>query len=474
MKLFDLETAIKYSSKFSFDTRTINKGSIFIALNGKEQKIDGHNFVIDAINKGADYCIVKQGFKLEDEAINKNLLYCSGEYVLDYITQIASQKIEYLKQQNANIVTITGSVGKTTTKNLIKFICDKLYGNNFCYATLGNYNNFIGLPFTILQAPVDAKLLALEIGMDKFGEIDHLASIAKPHIAIITQIGESHLQNFKNKKEIAIAKGECIKHANALILNNSIKFLSVLKNICKQFNKNIIFTKLKIRSLKIDSLGQTSFYLAKSMFDKNKINIKILKPLTKDYLQNLLLAVETITNLYLKDLKKIETIDFNEFFNSGDLKGRGMWSKLVVNGHTSTLIDESYNASPKSMKNSIKTLSYLKKANKAIIIGDMLELGNDELKMHEELAFFIKKAKPKIVICIGVRMKALFNKIKYQKTFISQHFSGIDKFISQDEDLERLKQFISEAKIDFVLVKSSNGTKLSKIIDIFRNSPQKS
>jgi UDP-N-acetylmuramoyl-tripeptide--D-alanyl-D-alanine ligase len=308
--------------------------------------------------------------------------------------------------------------------------------------------------------------LVLEIGMDKAGEIDHLAQIINPDVAVITQIGQTHLQNFKNTQEIALAKAECIKHSSKIIFNKDINCLSVLNKECLKNLKKPTYPQISICNYKTYA-NITNFKLNKSFFDRffltnNKVEIK--KPLTLKYLKNILLVYQVLIESGLDiDIKLFCLIDFDNFFCGSDLSGRGSWIKIKPASSEIYLIDESYNASPTSMSNAIQTLELIK-SRKAIVIGDMLELGSNEIQLHKNLLEHILRCKPNLIVCVGGLMRHLYEELLNVNLGIKiKHFTSVED-INKNELLSDLQQL----KIEYLLVKSSNSTGLKYLVEFLK------
>jgi len=371
----------------------------------------------------------------------------------------------YYKNHGTKVLAITGSVGKTTTKNFAKFCLEKLGVS--CYATHGNYNNHIGLPYTILQSPIEAQFVVLEMGMDKPLEIKHLTHIAHPHIAIITAIGESHLQNFSSTKQIAFAKGECIELTPLTIVPQNISHLSTLKQIAAEHKNKIRHPSFRLAKYNVAE-QKTMFNIKCGIF--TIASIALSRPITEQYLQNLLLVLQALKILGIKINKQFfAKINFDEFFNGTHLKGRGQWVKGFAQNYELTIIDESYNASPTSMKNALKNLQLLQNNSCGVILGDMLELGPEEIKMHEDLAEHILKTTPNFVALVGDRMLHLHKKLAKTMSNNLFYFANHQQLL-EPQNISAINEHLNKNNIKFLLIKSSNSTKLTKIVEYFTAS----
>ncbi len=201
----------------------MKKGNLFLTIKGKNN--DGSKFISKALKRGASYIVSSKKFKKP----KKKIIYVKNE--ITFLNNFASKKRTYT---NAKILGITGSAGKTSLKNLVKNLLEN-YGKTFCSPK--SYNNHFGVPLSLSQLSTNHKFGIFEIGMSKAGEINFLSNLVKPHIGIITNIGEAHIENFKNLKGIANAKGELIDniHKNGtIILNRDDKYFGYLEKKAKK------------------------------------------------------------------------------------------------------------------------------------------------------------------------------------------------------------------------------------------------
>jgi UDP-N-acetylmuramoyl-tripeptide--D-alanyl-D-alanine ligase len=424
--------ALKIDSKFetlriNTDSRKIEKGDIFVALKG--ENFDGNKFAEEALKKGAIACIVDDT-NLKNE---KFILVADGLKAL--------QKIGKYRRRNSKtkFVAITGSVGKTSTKEMIHAILASKYKS---YKTEGNFNNHIGLPLTLANMPDDIEYAVIEMGMNHAGEIAELVRIGNPDIAAITWVGESHIENLGSRKNIAYAKAEIFEwltQNGSAVIPADNDFYELLQEVAEKNAVNNIFAfGNKVNSVNQKANGCEAFIGEENIFIKNSI-------LENHILNNILLAI-TVANICgispsdsVKALEKLEAV-----------KGRGKKIKLK-NGVT--LIDDSYNASPTSMKLALDKLGKEKAKRKIAALGIMKELGEFSKKYHEELAEHI--AGIDTVLTCGKDMKFLHDKIKNNPS--NKHF----------EDINALQNYIdSELKPDdLILLKGSHGSNIYKIAE---------
>ena len=347
---------------------------------------------------------------------------------------------------NAKILGITGSAGKTSLKNLVKNLLEN-YGKTFCSPK--SYNNHFGVPLSLSQLRTNHKFGIFEIGMSKAGEIKFLSNLIKPHIGIITNIGEAHIENFKNLKGIANAKGELIDniHKNGtIILNRDDKYFEHLEKRAKQKN-------LKVITFGLSKKSDVYPFEIITMNNKKKLKVKVFN---QNYfveignlnIHNVLasLAILKLLNLninqILKNYKKYEATP-----------GRGKIYKIFRYQKFFKLIDESYNANPLSVKTAIQNFNAIKKQNfkKYLLLGDMLELGKQSEVLHRNLSKVINKSDIDKVFVKG--SKSL---ITYK--YISKNKRG--NIFQQDEDIDfTLNDIISNN--DYLMIKGSNATGLN-------------
>ena len=309
---------------------------------------------------------------------------------------------------------ITGSVGKTTLKNLISFSLEN-YGKT--YHSPYSYNNKFGVPLSVSNLKRDINYGVFEIGMDKKGEIDSLSKIVKPDLGIINNISSAHFKNFNTLKDIAKAKSEIINNivrGGDIILNKDSNFFNFLFNKAKKNGLNIVSFSHKKKS-DVSLLGYKKLkrnYRLKIKV-KNKTFYFDTKYITESFLSNILACISVlyVLNLNLKKMKK-------KFIYFTIPEGRGDLHLIKRYNKNFKLIDESYNANPLSMVSAIKNMSYYKinKRNKKLVfLGDMLELGKKSKKYHRELSDIINKSDINKAFVYGKYIKETFNYLQSSK-----------------------------------------------------------
>ena len=419
----------------SIDTRNIKKGNLFLAIKGK--KNHGNIFVHEAFKRGAACAVLSSISKTKSKRIMKT------NNPIKFLRFFAKLKRE---NSSSKIVAITGSAGKTSLKNLLK---DLLQNFGKTHYSPKSFNNHLGVPISLSNLSFNDKFGIFEVGMSKSGEIQKLTKLIKPQIGVITNIGEAHLENFKNVNGIAKAKSEImegIKTGGTIILNRDDKFY------------NYLSLKAKLLKLKIVSFGihkKADVRLKKIVKKRNNLVIKIqihsqiIDVEIKDLnIYNVLSSIAVLKELKI-NIHKIK----NKYKNFDLPEGRG--KKYLISRYKKKfkLIDESYNANPLSVKNAIIRLGSIKKnkLKKYLILGDMLELGPKSKKYHKELSKVINNSDIDKVM------------IKGKKTIFTYKHLNRDKrgnIIQNDEDLDLvLSNMISNN--DYLMIKGSNATGLN-------------
>ena len=429
------EINIKKFNGLSIDSRLVKKNDLFITIKGK--KNDGNKYVPHALKKGAKLIISSK----KNKKYNKKIIKVDNE--INFLQKFAYKKRD---RTNSKIIAITGSAGKTSLKSLLRELLQN-FGDTLCSPK--SYNNHLGVPLSLSQLSVDHKYGIFEVGMSKSGEINKLSKLIRPHIAIITNIGEAHIENFKNLRGIAKAKGEIIENIEkngTIILNRDDKYFRFLEK------------KAKLKNLKILSFGlnkKSDVYPISVLKRKghNLLNIKVknsnVRLKTKNInIYNILASLTLIQELNL-DLKKLS----NCFKKVDPIEGRGKIHIISRYSKKFKLVDESYNANPLSVKTAIKNFNSIKKEKfkKYLILGDMLELGKKSKILHEGLSRVINNSDIDKVFVKGDKTLDTFKKIH-------KHKRG--NIFQQDEDIDfTLNNIISNN--DYLMIKGSNATGLN-------------
>ena len=446
-----------HSSGISIDSRTTNKGDLFVALKG--ENYNGHDFVTHAADAGAQAAMVEKNIQSSIPEI----------LVSDTLQSLEKMAITARKRSNARRIAITGSVGKTSTKHLISTL---LCAHQSCHASVGSFNNHIGVPLSLARMPAATDFGVFELGMNHAGEITNLSALVAPHIAIITCIAESHIGHFATLEDIARAKAEIfsgLEESGIVILNADDAFLPQLTDLAKAAGAQEIITVGK------------SAEATHRLIDIERINdgLKITASLGGDIITFNLGMTTTHsawTALFGLAVAEIEGLcrqtSIAALANIGDVPGRGrQHSATLSKGRRITVIDDSYNASPASMTAAICDLAAPQVANKQAankqaptkqaqsprriaILADMLELGEKSESLHLALAQPLRANPPDMLIAFGDGMKVLLDEVAT---------SSIETIACADADaaLERALELLRDG--DVVLIKGSNGMKAWQI-----------
>ena len=436
-----LKTKIKSAS---INSKEIKKNDIFFAIKGKNK--DGNLFIKQAFKRGASIAVVNRS--------SKNLREIKVKNTLKFLTKASSILRECAKSK---IIGITGSCGKTSLKELIGKTLKKI--SKVTYSPK-SFNNKFGVPLSLFNLNINDNFGIFEIGMDKKGEIDTLSKIIKPDIGIITNISYAHAKNFKNIKQIALAKSEIIKNIKddgAIVLNADDQFYN--------FHRKIAFKrKLKIYSFSIKKKNsyvrlisikrENKKYKAFISFGNQKTYFYTLSNFEND-IKNLLAAI-TVIGIF-KDINKL---DKNIFYNHKLLEGRGDISKIKVDKKNIFLIDESYNSNPLSLNSAIKNFDMIKvkKSKKHLILGDMLELGKHSKRLHSKICGSINKTSINYVNVIGRHITDTYHNINKDKKGIILK--------KNSEIINLIKNNINNN--DYLMIKGSNSTGLNKLTNALK------
>ena len=394
----------------STDSRTCSEKDVFIAIKG--ENFDGHVFVKDVIEKGCPLAIVNRLVDGVDS--NKQLVV---KDTLDAYGKIGAYNRSLFK---GKVIGLTGSSGKTTTKEEIKFLLS-LFGKT--YATKGNHNNFIGVPESLCNIDMSADFAIIEMGMSAKGEISRLTSYVKPDIAIVTNVYPMHIEFFDCFKDIAYAKSEIFESLTAdgiAIFNEDTNFADVIESKAKERTSNIV------------KFGKS--------FDKEIMFETALEG--EHYKYNAWCALSVVKALGL-DVKKAAA----EVKNFGALEGRGKHHNLHSQNGNYTLIDDSYSGQPEAMKLAIEALDKMKVlGRKIVVLGKMAELGSFSKENHIRIGQVIEKSNIDIVVGVCEEMKDMLSQVSDKKE--KYYFENKEKIA--DFLLNKLLQ-----KDDIVLIKGA-------------------
>lgn len=425
------------------DSRQVESGYLFVAIPG--EKVDGHKFIPDVFAKGAAAVLSEQ--QLEDPA---------GPYILVESTTKALRDLAeyYRKSLDIKVVGITGSVGKTSTKEMIASVLSEKYR---VLKTEGNYNNEIGLPLTIFKIRAEHEVAVLEMGISEFGEMHRLATMANPDICVITNIGLCHLENLKTRDGILKAKTESFAHLKKdgiAILNGDDDKLSTIRQVG---DKEPVFygmeekmeyredAKKSVYATGVENLGLYGMQ-ARIHTPEGERDVRIPIP-GEHNVYNALAATAVGLSLGLS-LDQI---------SSGILKAKTIGGRTnLLNTGSMTVIDDCYNANPVSMKASIDVLATAE-GRKIAVLGDMGELGENEKKLHYEVGEYLAKKEINVLFCAGELSEEIAKAAQKESKTCEVYY-----FKTRDALLEQLLPFLKKG--DTVLVKASHFMEYPKIV----------
>ncbi|EGF18786.1 UDP-N-acetylmuramoyl-tripeptide--D-alanyl-D-alanine ligase [Streptococcus sanguinis] len=420
-----------------FDSRLIEPGGLFVPLKGAR---DGHDFIATAFTQGA-------AATLSERPV------AEGAYILvdDVLTAFQRLAQYYLEKMQVDVLAVTGSNGKTTTKDMLAQLLATTYKT---YKTQGNYNNEIGLPYTVLHMPEDTEKLVLEMGQDHLGDIHLLSELAKPKTGIVTLVGEAHLEFFGSRTEIAQGKmqiADGLRKDGLLIVPADKIVNEFLPADCKLVrfgpDADIFLTRLEERK---DSLS----------FDCNFLEQKIDLPVTGKYN-----ATNAMIAAYAALQEGVSEADIAQAFSELELtRNRTEWKKA---GNGADILSDVYNANPTAMRLILETFSTIPAnpgGRKLAVLADMKELGADAKSMHGSM---ITSLNPEIVTDLflyGQDMEALYD---YAKEIYPP--GKVHYFIKNDEkdQFEQLTKAVREklTPADQILLKGSNSMNLAKLVE---------
>ena len=415
-------------NNISIDTRTIKKDDIFIPICFKEG--NGNEYIKDAVEKGASAVLVpkdyldKTNILNEILTINEDVCIVEIDSGLEVLKRLAKYKRDNYK---GKVIGITGSNGKTSTKELLHLIISSKYT---CFKSKKNYNNILGLCMMLLELK-DEEYAVFELGMNHLGEISEMSKILRPDIALITNIGSSHIGNLGSKENILKAKLEILDGFN----ENGILFINKEDEL--------------LNTIKYKNTYKFNTLVGRVLDDGIEINID------NKTIKLSLLGKHNILNISSAFyISSYLGISYDQFINSIKNYGNIRIKKVNING--CTIFDDSYNANYESMVNGIDYIDKLNK-NKILVLGDMLELGDEEITYHKDLGKYIRNSSIDKVYTYGNLSKHIGNTCGK----ISFHYEDIDLLV---------RDLISDIDSNTVIyIKGSNSMKLYRIIDKIEN-----
>ena len=444
----------------SIDTRTIQPGDLFVALTAAR---DGHDFVAQALDKGAGAALVSH--IPDDVRPDAPLLI-----VDDVQTALEALGRAARARTDARVVAITGSVGKTSTKEMI---AGMLADQGKTHASVASYNNHWGVPLTLARMPRDTKYAVIEIGMNHPGEIAPLAKMTQPHVAMITTVGTAHLENFPNEEGIAHEKAailDGLEPNGVAVLNADIAFASLLQDKARDVQARAIqFGRQAVDFALKDITLQGDITVVKATAGTDPLLFKLNTPGTH-FAMNALGALACVSALGADMALAAQSLG-----RWSPYKGRGVREIIqldtVDEDLTLTLIDDSYNANPDSMRAALDVLAAatprdktgrVSKGRRIAVLGDMKELGAAEVDMHAALASLGAMEQIDIVHTVGPLMAALHDALPDDKSGLHTDTAA--------QMAEKIRARLDSG--DVVLIKASLSTGLGVVVDAIRKMGQ--
>ncbi len=381
----DIYAIFQQYPAISIDSRKIEKNSLFFALKGEH--FNGNQFAEQALLAGASYAVIDD----KKYALNEKCLLV--EDVLQTLQNIARI---HRKQSNAKVIGITGSNGKTTTKELITRVLSRKY---HCIATVGNLNNHIGVPLTLLSAKASTQLMIIEMGANHLGEIKLLCDIAKPHFGLITNIGRAHLEGFGSYENVIRAKGELydfLRNTKGLVFYNEDDKL--LKRLSRDIQR-ISYGKSKDADCQATpGLMNENMQLVIHLKQDDTFH-KISSQLTGAYNFDNIMAAISAGKYWGVELEDI--IHIIEEYKPENMRSQ------IIETNRNTLFLDAYNANPSSMEQALRNFANIKKNSKIVILGEMAELGEYAKDEHHKIFKLTQQLKFNIAYFIGPHFMAL-------------------------------------------------------------------
>ncbi len=421
------------------DSRKITAGCIYLALKGP--RFNGNAFAAEALEKGADYVILDEADYMMDD---KCLLVSDG---LAFLQELAKH---HRRQFPIPVIAITGSNGKTTTKELLAEVMKTTYTIHY---TQGNFNNHIGVPLTLLKMPKDTEVAIIEMGANHQGEIADLCEIAEPTHGIITNIGRAHLEGFGGLEGVKKGKSELYVY---LAKNNGVAFINreepFLEALAEPVKHKIFYMKSedpnsKIRDIEI-KLNQIRPFLAAEFLSGPETRISVVSALVGKYNFGNLMTAVALGKYFKVPGEAIKTAieGYIPQNNRSELRKIG----------TNTFILDAYNANPTSTLAALENFSKIESNNKIVILGDMLELGDYSKSAHREIIDRLTDIPSKAIYLVGPNYQSAI--------FASDKVHGYP-------DVDSLKNELTNNhwKDSLVLLKGSRGIGLEKLLSVFQS-----
>lgn len=420
----------------STDSRKIEKGCLFVALCG--EKFDGHSFIDQVVEKGAAAVVISRDMECP----------CPSIRVADTRQALGDIARYYRRKFNIPLVAITGSVGKTTTKDIIASVLSQKYNT---LKTEGNFNNDIGVPLTLFRLCENIECAVIEMGMNHFNEISYLSSIAEPNIAVITNVGVSHIENLGSRDGILKAKceifGSMAEDSFKVLNGDDDKLITVkdkYKNIC-------YFSTEKKADIYADNIESKGVEGISCTIHRGDISFDVDIPIPGRHMVGNALAASAVAfelGLSPDEIKRgIET-----FVPTGKRMD-------IIKTEKYTIVDDTYNANPQSVKAGLDVIAQ-GKGIKCCILGDMLELGDMAPQLHYETGKYAAEKNIDIIVCIGPVSKNMY------EGALSVRRDNVYYFEAQEEFMGVCDDIVPKGAV--VIVKASRGMHFEKTVEMLK------
>ena len=436
------DTGVEITAVVS-DSRKVTEGCLFLCIPGEH--VDGHDFAKQAVADGAFTVLA------EHRITNLKAPYVVVDSILEATQALAAY---YRKSLNIKVVGVTGSVGKTSTKEFIAAVLRQQYRTK---KTKANFNNEWGVPFTIFDITESDEAAVIEMGIDNFGAMNRLGAMVKPDIVVMTNIGQSHLENLKTRDGILRAKSEIFNHMSPdghIVLNGDDDKLTTLTDVrgirpefyglgkrCSVSAERIVthgFEGTEFNVVIRDRGGKMSFHVKMPILGKHMV-------------YNALAAVQVGIDMKIPLLKIKAGLE-----SVREISGRNN----IIKTDKYTIIDDVYNASPASMQSSINVLQNAQ-GRKVAILGDMFELGEDSDKYHFRVGQYVGRTNTDLIICIGANSEKMFMGAKLSSE------AQVEYYRTLDEAMDMIPIYLKPG--DTILVKASHGMNFQQIIYMLTN-----
>jgi UDP-N-acetylmuramoyl-tripeptide--D-alanyl-D-alanine ligase len=423
----------------STDTRQIKTDSLFFALKG--DNFNGNQFAQQALNKGAKFAVI------DEVEFNTSGQFLVVANVLKTLQELANF---HRNQLNIPFLAITGTNGKTTTKELVNAVLSTKFNTK---ATQGNLNNHIGVPLTLLEINPQTEIAIIEMGANHVGDIRELCNIAEPNLGLITNVGLAHLEGFGSFDGVLRAKSELydhlLKREGITFVNRSNAILATMgKRLERKDDTKVVYYGVKDSFLDLKMLNASPYIIYQSQKGK-KIETKLLG----DYNFDNILSALCVGKYFGVAMDKAH----EAIANYSPTNNRSQ----VIKGEHNTLILDAYNANPSSMKAALENFDKMPAEHKVVILGDMFELGSYAREKHLEIVQIVQEMKfDKIIFCGKEFYEAHKN--------TTEQVANLDLYFFENKD--KLKEYLQDnpLKNSYLLIKGSRGMGLESLVEILK------